>query len=111
MNLFRFAIAAMAAFSFSAFANQVEPIMGYSVDYEGITYQVSSGGCTKKEDFTVAQLESFPVQLQLVRHKMDFCEAFLPYGTTIKFTWAELGLGAGSQATIANPSAVIYVHQ
>ena len=49
------------------------------------------------------------MQLQLVRHKMDFCEAFLPYGTTIKFTWAELGLGAGSQATIANPSSVIYV--
>ena len=48
MNLFKFAVAAIAAFSFSAIANQVEPIMGYSVDFEGISYQVSSGGCTKK---------------------------------------------------------------
>jgi hypothetical protein len=93
----------------SVFAGVVEKILGHTVDEEGITYQVMSGGCTKKGDFKVMQLETMPVQLKLVREKMDYCEAFFPYGTMVKFTWNELGLSTGTEITVANPEAIIRV--
>lgn len=95
--------------STSAFAGEVEGIFGYSVDMQGITFQVMSGGCTKKQDFQVQQLETFPVQLQLVRNKVDACEAYFPYGITVKFTWNELGFENGTQFTVSNPMKIIRV--
>lgn len=85
-----------------AFAGESERILGYSQSAEGITYQVTSGGCTEKADFEVQQLETYPVQLKLVRNEPDFCEAYFPYGTKITFTWEELGLSAGTRAIMAN---------
>lgn len=97
--------------STSVFAGEVEQILGFTVDSQGINYQVRSGGCTNKKDFEVQSLETNPIQLKLVRNKPDFCEAFAPYGSTVKFTWAELGITDGSEVTIANPKAVIQVYR
>ena len=110
MNFLKLAFICTFGFSFSALAQQTETIMGYSVDREGIEYQVSSGGCTSKDDFTFRMLETHPMQLQLIRVNYDGCEAFLPFGTKIKFTWAELGLKNGTQFYMANPTAVIRVN-
>lgn len=84
-----------------------EKIMGVTINDLGIQYQVYSGGCTSKKDFTVQILESNPVQLVLERNKVDACEAYLPYGTLIQFTWKELGLANGAEAIIKNDLATV----
>jgi hypothetical protein len=92
-------------------ASEVDSILGFSVDSEGITYQVISGGCTKKADFNVNLTvnQNQRIELKLLRNKQDFCEAYLPYGTNIKFSWTELGLKAGSMVKVANPNSFIRV--
>lgn len=102
--MIRFSLLALVVslFSTMSFATEREAILGVTYNADGITYQVSSGGCTSKENFEVAQLETFPVQLVLNRISPDFCEAYLPYGVTITFTYAELGLTEGTQFVIGN---------
>jgi hypothetical protein len=91
-------------------ADQVESILGFNVDSKGLTYQVASGGCTKKSDFKLNILETHPAQLVLVRTKVDACEAYLPYGVKLEWTWQELGgLPKGAQLTVSNPLAPIYI--
>jgi hypothetical protein len=92
-------------------AYQVEEILGVRVGPRGIAFQVHSGGCTAKEDFDVRIMESFPLQLELVRMEPDLCEAYVPYGKTIRFSYRELRLGDGDQFIIVNPPAVIAVHR
>ena len=88
----------------TAFADMdaAEPILGYTTDFEGITFQVSSGGCTSAQSFRPVLRETSPAQLVLNRVKPDFCEAYFPYGTTVKFTWQQLGLRQGSKVVVGN---------
>ena len=83
-------------------AAQAETLKGFQVGPEGLTFQVSSGGCTSKDDFEIVSRETFPVMIELARPNQDFCEAFLPYGTTVSFSWEELGLRQGDQFTLTN---------
>ena len=85
---------------------QSESLMGAYYDSEGITYQVYSGGCTRKAHFDVLIQETFPVGLRLVRKQPDLCEAYIPYGVHIKFTWDELGMRNGDKFHFANQFAV-----
>ncbi|MEA3277428.1 MAG: hypothetical protein U9Q81_19525 [Pseudomonadota bacterium] len=90
---------------------EVEEIMGMYVHQRGIAFQVYSGGCTTKDDFTLNVLESNPVQLLLVRDTPDPCDAYLPYGRVIGFSYAELGLPEGQEFIIINPHRVMTVVQ
>lgn len=67
-------------------------IMGIKFSHDGVSLQVSSGGCTDKNDFSVVVRETFPTQTEINRINRDGCEAYLPYGTDVLFTGAELGL-------------------
>ena len=87
----------------------VEHIIGYLIDNEGIIFQVASGGCTEKEHFKVYILKSLPVQVQLIRQKKDHCEAFIPYGVKLHFTYEEMGLSAYRQFKIANPLGLVRI--
>lgn len=86
-------------------ADQTVNLLGMTYDPSGITFQVTSGGCTNKNTLEVKILETSPVQLQLVRTKPDFCEAFFPYGVQITYTFEELGLSSGSKFVISNKVA------
>ena len=88
--------------AFSAFA-QDEKLLGFMANTKGMTFQVASGGCTSKASFRIDYLKSLPVQIMLVRTVEDFCEAYLPYGTELEFSWDELGLTKGEEFVLANP--------
>lgn len=91
-----------------ALTMQLEPLLGLQVERDGIEFTVFSGGCTSKEDFLIYTMESNPIQLELVRNHHDFCEAFIPGGHKIKFSWSELGLINESTFTIRNPIGLLH---
>ena len=93
---------ALTVLLFSTGAAHAETLKGFLVNGEGLTFQVESGGCTSKDDFELRQLETFPVQLELVRVNPDFCEAYLPYGTSLTYSWDELGMQDGSEFILRN---------
>lgn len=87
----------------------VEELFGLQVGPEGVTFQVFSGGCTTIEDFRIERFASDPIQLLLVRVVPDLCEAYLPYGTTIRYSYESLGLDTGQRFRVLNPMAPIQV--
>lgn len=90
-------------------APNVEPLMGLLIRYGGIVFQVASSGCTTKDDFQVEVLESFPLQLRLIRLQEDPCDAYLPLGTRIRFSYRELGIKSGDQLQVVNPLGIVEV--
>lgn len=80
-------------------------LLGFTSNKTGVTYRVRSGGCTSKKHFGIVQIETSPMQLQLLREVPDYCEAFIPYGTDITFTWEELGLTDGTKFIVSNQIA------
>lgn len=100
----RLLLTVMALLTFNlAHADTPEKLMGFKMDPTGIEFQVFTGGCTSKNSFRLGLAESMPIQMTLVRVKPDFCEAFIPYGTTVKYTWEELGFGSGTAFVLKNP--------
>jgi len=87
----------------------VEELLGLQVGADGVTFQVFSGGCTTIEDFRIERFASDPIQLLLVRVVPDLCEAYLPYGTTIRYSYESLGLDNGQRFRVLNPMAPIQV--
>lgn len=87
----------------------VESLMGLLIRQRGIMFQVSSSGCTTKDDFQLEVLESFPLQLRLVRIHEDPCDAFVPLGTRVRFKYQELGIHPGEQFRVVNPLATMEV--
>lgn len=83
-------------------AGAAEIILGFMVDETAITYRVQSNGCTGKRDFSVRVLATNPRHLDLVRIHPDPCEAPLPFGIDVTFTWSELGLVAGDRWEVGN---------
>lgn len=86
-----------------------EEILGVQYEAEGVTFQVTSSGCTSKEDFSFVVLESYPMGLVLTREKIDPCEAHVPFGTKIKYSYSELGFIPGSEFKVLNPLHVFKV--
>ena len=81
--------------------SEIEELLGLRVDARGLTFQVHSSGCTKKADFEVHIFEATPMRLVLVRIRADFCDALVPYGKRIRFSFPELGLSQGQRQLIA----------
>lgn len=91
------------------FANaNIERICGYSVDREGITFNVVSNGCTGKGDFNIKQwgITTSKQKLELVRNREDICEV-VSHSKEIKFTWSELELEECTELVITNPALVL----
>ncbi len=82
-------------------------ILGFEMVSDGMIFIVYSGGCTSKEDFRIDILESNPVQVNLVRLAFDPCEAYLPLGQKIKFTWDEMGLRNEQNFFLRNPIGLL----
>ncbi|MGH1468659.1 MAG: hypothetical protein ACRBBP_07245 [Bdellovibrionales bacterium] len=80
--------------------NQPEILMGFLSSDHGITFQTAS--CGGKEIFEVSIMESFPLQLQLLRRSdMSECSQVYTHGQSIFFSYRELGIGGGA-FTISN---------
>jgi hypothetical protein len=79
-----------------------EPIYGVIVKDDGLDVRVSSGGCTAAEHFT-AWIEPGKTELvHLVRLQEDSCEAWVPAGELLHFTWQQLGV-TKNEARLVNP--------
>jgi hypothetical protein len=81
----------------------LEALHGVLFGKNGIIFQVPSSGCTQKSDFDVIIQESYPLQLRLDRIHPDVCDAYLPLGKRIFFSYHELGLVSGSEVRVVNP--------
>ncbi len=93
----------------SSFDSEIEELLGLRVDPRGMTFQVRSSGCTQKADFEAQIFEATPTQLVLVRIRPDVCDALVPYGRRIRFSFPELGLGQGQRVRVLNPLATVRV--
>jgi len=68
-----------------------------------LVVRVDSNGCTQASDFEVAVADNNPVEITLRRTKQDLCRALVPNGVELRWTYADLGLDAGTPARILNP--------
>ena len=86
----------------------LELVFGYAVGIEGVTFQVQSGGCTNKESFRIELQEKEPMGVALYRVQPDYCEAYLPYGVFVRFSYDEIGLRGNGRFQIVNPTGAIF---
>ena len=85
---------------------QAELLLGLRYSGEGIDFQVPSTGCTEKSHFVVQRLSpesQISSQLLLIRVVPDYCDAFVPFGVRIAFSYEELGLEEDEPFTLLNP--------
>lgn len=68
-----------------------------------LVVRVDSNGCTQASDFEVAVADDSPVEITLRRTKQDLCKALVADGVELRWTYADLGLDAGTPARIRNP--------
>lgn len=87
------------------FEKHLETIIGYSIDQNGIVFQVYDGGCTRAEDFDIQVEKSTgkKTDITLYRHKFDPCKAFFPYGRKIRFSFDAMGINKNEAFKIRNP--------
>jgi hypothetical protein len=83
-------------------------ILGYVTGPNGLTFQVPTGGCLQKSHFNVRVIREgdAPVVLQLMVNKVDECRRSYPYGTTIRFSYSEIGIEVNESFTVNNGSGV-----
>lgn len=70
-----------------------EPVLSFAVTPTSIEFRVPSGGCTKKAHFGLETVKTKPLTVRLVRLTPDYCEALLPQGITVRFSYTEIGVG------------------
>lgn len=68
-----------------------EVVLGAEANSRYLEFQVRSGGCTRKAHFGVETISQKPLTVRLLRLRPDYCEAYLPEGEKIRFTYAEIG--------------------
>lgn len=85
---------------------ELEPVFLAVAGREALTIQVSSSGCTAKEDFAFYVERKGPATtLSFARKKLDPCQSFAMGKTALSFTWAELGLEPRAPVFLLNPLA------
>ena len=89
--------------------SDLEPLIGLIFRPRAIIFQVYSSGCTTKGDFRLEVLESLPLQLRLIRINEDPCDAFVPLGARIRFSYRSLGLEPSQSLRVVNPLGVVEV--
>jgi hypothetical protein len=86
-----------------------EQLIGIGFHKLGIVFQVMSSGCTQKSDFKLQIMESYPLQLRLIRIKPDPCDAYMPLGERIFYSYKELGIFPGDALRVNNPLGTVVV--
>lgn len=85
----------------------VEPLLGAAVVNDKLLLRVRSGGCTSKRNFQVEINRGFtgvpPFFVIIYRVMEDHCDAHLPDGIELTYSFAELGLDPGTDLFITNP--------
>ena len=84
---------------------QAEPLLGLLYSGEGLEFQVQSTGCTEKSPFVVQRLSpegQISSQLLLIRVVPDYCDAYVPFGVRISYSYKELGLEEGEPFRLLN---------
>ena len=79
-------------------------LMGVDVNASAITARVTSNGCTTKE-FVAADVDktgSNRFAVGFYRARQDYCEAYMPDGVELSWTFAELGIPDGAEVRIQN---------
>lgn len=89
-------------------AGESEVLLGYVVTAKGVTFQVTSHGCTQAKDFTFVRQIADPVGIELIRKIPDLCERDQPHGVQLSFTYAEMGLKPTNRFSIANKMAPVH---
>ena len=85
---------------------QAEPLLGLLYSSEGLEFQVQSAGCTEKSHFVVQRLSpegQISSQLLLIREVPDYCDAYVPFGARISYSYEELDLEEDEPFTVLNP--------
>lgn len=68
------------------------------------------GYITKQQlDDTVLVANAKPRQILLLRNAADLCEALVPCGKRIRFSFSALGLESGDRIRVVNPLATVRV--
>lgn len=91
--------------------DRVEEILGIRVQRNGIIFQVTSNGCTHKEDFEVVVFEDAILRIALIRTRPDSCRQFVPLGRKLRFSHAEMGFEPGEEFVVINPRAPVSVSE
>lgn len=103
-------VSSISASALASAQGRRENILGYLPSNKGLTFQVASGGCTVKADFT-SKIEKDKangvIYLTLLRLRPDVCYPFIPMGVRFDFSYAELGITSGDNFVIANPNGVV----
>jgi hypothetical protein len=72
-------------------------------DGQSLVVRVASNGCTDAADFAIEVTDGDPAEIKLVRTTPDLCKALVAEGVELRWSYADLGLQAGSAARILNP--------
>ncbi|MDB5457426.1 MAG: hypothetical protein JWP92_3011 [Caulobacter sp.] len=83
---------------------ELEPLHAVTADRDGLTIRVTSGGCTKKEDFAfyVERKGSEPT-IAFARKRLDICRSFAAAHADLTFSYAELGVSNTGILWVLNP--------
>ncbi len=83
---------------------ELEPLYAVQARPAGLTIQVASNGCTKKEDFAFyVERKPTGVTLAFARKRLDPCKSFAMGKTELVFSWTELGLSETQPTFVLNP--------
>lgn len=89
---------------------QEEKILGYQPSDNGLIFHVTSGGCTKPEDFTIQlapNADTGIIDLKLIRTRPDTCYSFIPTGVRIQITYEQMGITANQAYEVKNQNGVV----
>jgi hypothetical protein len=85
---------------------ELEPLYAALAGRELLKIEVSSNGCTAKQDFAFyVERSSTGTTLSFARKRLDPCRSFAMGKVELVFTWAELGLDGRSPVFLLNPLA------
>ena len=85
---------------------ELEPLYAAVAGRQVLKIQVSSNGCTAKEDFVFyVERSDVGTTLSFARRRLDPCRSFAMGKTELSFPWIELGLEPNTPVFLLNPLA------
>lgn len=106
-NLLIILLAIYCFASLAEAASESENILGYVATKTGVAFQVTSGGCTKPDDFTTELNHNQVAEVTLIRIRPDTCYSFIPTGVKIKIPYEKIGIQPGQAFLIKNSNGIV----
>ena len=83
----------------------LETVRGARIENDRLIVRVDSNGCTDAADFAVDLTPANGwTEVTLRRTDEDLCKALVPDGVEVSWALTDLGLEAGEQARLVNPT-------